>query len=64
MFQAEDPDREAQEKLAEFLDWMEDWVEDTGFIAGTKNVTLADIAFLAIFATLEQFDHVVMDIHR
>ena len=64
LFEGADPVREKQEKLVQMIDIMESWVTATGFIAGTKHITLADIAFMVVYATLEQFDDIIVDLDR
>jgi len=34
------------------LTWTNDFVKDSGYIAGTENMTVADIVFVATFSTI------------
>ena len=42
----------AQERLVEVLKWANDFVKASGFVAGTEHHSIADIAFLATYATM------------
>jgi glutathione S-transferase len=44
---------DAQEKFQESLEALEGFLKPTGFAAGTKNFTLADLAFLASISTAD-----------
>ena len=48
----EKPTTEEKAKLAEAFAWVEDFIKPTGFIAGTNTMTIADLAFLAVYSAI------------
>ena len=46
------PNKEAKAKYVEVLGWVTAMVKK-GFVAGTPDVTLADLSFVSTFATLK-----------
>ena len=55
-------DLEMMEKMHEVLRWVTEFIEVTGYAAGTKMLTIADLCFTATLSTLlasdliEKFD--------
>jgi len=47
------PAQKEFDKLDEVLGWINDWVSDDKFSAGTTEMTLADISLMATFSTLK-----------
>ncbi len=52
-------DRDVVDGLANVLGTVESWIRDGSFICDTKHVTLADIAFLAVFDALRNFGSLI-----
>ena len=48
----EDIDTEQYNKLKEVLGWAKDFIAETGYVAGTEKMTLADICFLATLSSM------------
>jgi len=44
-------EEQLREKFKTALGWANDFVKETGYIAGTKSLTIADIAFMGSFST-------------
>ena len=49
MFGGPVPGAEKLEKFNEVMGWVNDFLKPTGYVAGTKHLTVADIAFLATY---------------
>jgi len=47
------PAQKEFDKLDEVLGWLNDWVSDDKFSAGTTDMTIADISLMATFSTLK-----------
>ena len=45
-------DKEKYAKLQEVLGWAKDFIANTGYAAGTKKLTLADICFISTLSTV------------
>ncbi len=45
-----------QERFVEVLNWLNDFVKPTGFVAGTDHFTIADIACFATYSTQKACD--------
>lgn len=41
------------ERFKEVMGWVNDFIKPTGYVAGTDCLTVADLAFLATYATIE-----------
>merc|ERR1712080_657853 len=52
MFGGPTPGDKEKNRLAEVLGWVNDWVKDGKFVAGTDNITLGDISCLATFSSI------------
>ena len=50
MFGAPIPDETTFNKFYEVLGWANDMVKETGYVAGTDHLTVADIAFIATYS--------------
>jgi len=51
--------QDKHDKFKEVMGWVNDFVKKTGYVAGTDHLTVADLAFLATYATIVetgQFD--------
>ena len=48
-------DSSVNDTLKEILTWCEDFLKQSGFIAGTQNISIADFSFLANISTLKDF---------
>jgi len=46
--------KKEHDKLKEVLGWMDDFVKDGAFAAGTAKITLADISLLASYTTMKE----------
>ena len=53
MFGGEKPGQDKFDKLKEVLGWLETFVADGKFSAGTDWLTLSDIALLATYSTVK-----------
>jgi len=53
MFGGEKPGQEKFDKLKEVLGWVEKFVADDKFAAGTDSITVADLALLATYSTMK-----------
>ena len=49
---SESIDKEKYAKLQEVLGWAKDFIADTGYVAGTTKLTLADICFVSTLSTV------------
>ena len=51
MFSGNEPDSspEKMDKFKEVMGWVNDFIKPTGYVAGTENLTVADISFLATY---------------
>ena len=58
-FGGEMPGQDKVDKLNEVLGWVNDFVADDKFAAGTNQMTLADISLIATYSTLKVF----LDLH-
>ena len=45
------------DKLKEVLQWANDFVKETGYVAGTEHLTIADICFASTYGTILAADH-------
>ena len=45
-------EKEKWEKLQEVLGWTKGFIEETGYVAGTAKMTLADLCFLATLSSV------------
>ena len=45
------------DKLKEVLGWANDFVKETGYVAGTDHLTIADICFASTYGTILAADH-------
>ena len=48
----EDIEKDKYNKLKEVLGWAKDFIAETGYVAGTEKMTIADICFLATLSTI------------
>lgn len=48
----EDIEKEKYDKLKEVLGWAKDFIAETGYVAGTEKVTIADMCFLATLSSI------------
>lgn len=58
-FEGQKPGPDTLEKFKEVMGWVNDYIKPTGYVAGTDHLTVADLCFLATFATVvatEYFD--------
>ena len=53
MFGGDKAGQDKVDKLKEVLGWMNDFVADDKFAAGTSHLTLADISLLATYSTMK-----------
>jgi len=53
MFGGDKPGQDKVDKLKEVLGWVNDFVADDKFAAGTSQMTLADISLLATYSTMK-----------
>ena len=53
MFETGKPDQDKVDKLKEVLGWVDGFVAEDKFCAGTSHITIADIAFLITFSTFK-----------
>ena len=54
LFGKEDPGREGKEKhFHKVMGWVRDFLEPTGYVAGTDHLTVADLAFVATYSNIE-----------
>ncbi|CAB4055392.1 GST [Lepeophtheirus salmonis] len=56
MFANADVPAEKYDKLKEVLGWANDMVKETGFAAGTEEMTIADIAWVATYSSIKEAD--------
>ena len=59
MFGGPAPGPDKLEKFTEVMGWVNDFIKPTGYVAGTDHLTVADLCFLATYATIvasENFD--------
>ena len=49
---AKSVDEDAAKKLKEALDWINGYLDKTGYIAGTKHITIADLVFFVWVSSL------------
>eukprot|EP00096_Caligus_rogercresseyi_P012743 TRINITY_DN543_c0_g1_i1.p1 TRINITY_DN543_c0_g1~~TRINITY_DN543_c0_g1_i1.p1 ORF type:complete len:218 (-),score=57.88 TRINITY_DN543_c0_g1_i1:67-720(-) len=54
MFRGSEPKPEAFDKLKEVLGWANDMLKETGFAAGTENMTIADICWVATYSSIKE----------
>jgi len=58
LFGKEVPDKESKDKrFKEVMGWVTDFIKPTGYVAGTDHLTVADIAFIATYSTIEAVNH-------
>lgn len=48
-----EPSEENVRKARQALVWAEDMIKTTGYAAGTNHITIADLAFVATFSTIQ-----------
>ena len=48
--------------MKEAFAWLEDFIKPTGFVAGTKDLTLADISAFANISTFEATEKIFIDL--
>jgi len=48
----EDIEKDKYNKLKEVLGWAKDFIAETGYVAGTEKMTIADICFLATLSSI------------
>ena len=53
MFGGDKPGQDKVDKLKEVLGWVDGFVSGDKFCAGTSNLTIADIAFVATYSSLK-----------
>ena len=53
MFGGDKAGQDKVDKLKEVLGWMNDFVADDKFAAGTSHLTLADLSLLATYSTMK-----------
>ena len=53
MFGGDKPGQDKVDKLKEVLGWVDGFVSEDKFCAGTSNITIADIAFVATYSSLK-----------
>ena len=62
MFGGEKPGQDKFDKLKEVLGWLETFVADDKFSAGTDCITLGDLALLATYSTMKAADLAGIDL--
>ena len=53
MFGGDKPGQDKVDKLKEVLGWVDGFVAEDKFCAGTSQMTIADITFMATYSTLK-----------
>merc|ERR1712045_1022756 len=55
VFSGNEPDSspEKMDKFVEVMGWVNDFIKPTGYVAGTHHLTVADLCFVATYATIE-----------
>jgi len=53
MFGGPTPGPDKHDKFKEVMGWVNDFIKATGYVAGTDHLTVADLAFVATYATIE-----------
>ena len=53
MFGGPAPGEDKMDRFKEVMGWVNDFIKTSGFAAGTDCMTLADLAFLATYSTIE-----------
>ena len=53
---------EGKKNLAEAFGWLEDFIKPTGFVAGTKEMTVADLSALATVSSIEKTEKNYIDL--
>ena len=51
------PGENEQKRFDEVMGWVQDFIKPTGYVAGTSYLTLADLAFLATYSTVDATGH-------
>ena len=46
------------------MGWLEDYLKPTGFVAGTKSMTVADLSVLATYSSMEQCKDVYVNLEE
>ena len=53
-----DPEAEKKEKrFAEVMTWVTQFLAEAGYAAGTDHLTVADLAFVATYSSIEAISH-------
>ena len=45
-----------KKEFKEIMNWVDDFIKDTGYVAGTNHLTLADICFSATYSYETSFN--------
>ena len=53
MFGGRAAGEDKMDRFKEVMGWVNDFIKTSGFVAGTDCMTLADLAFLATYSTIE-----------
>ena len=61
MFRGEPAKEEHLAKLREVLGWANGFLLETGYVAGTQDLTIADLAFLATFSSIRASEVVPLE---
>eukprot|EP00096_Caligus_rogercresseyi_P006163 TRINITY_DN22422_c0_g1_i1.p1 TRINITY_DN22422_c0_g1~~TRINITY_DN22422_c0_g1_i1.p1 ORF type:complete len:232 (-),score=47.75 TRINITY_DN22422_c0_g1_i1:56-685(-) len=64
MFRNEDASKESLDKLHMVLGWANDMVKESGYVAGTDHMTIADLCWVATYSTLKACDVVPLDKYK
>ena len=59
VYKGEDFSKEVIGKIEQDLEWINDFLKDTGFLAGTDGPTLADYSLLAMYSSMNGLEGVV-----
>ncbi len=49
MFKSGKPGEKEHDRFKEVMGWVNDFIKPTGYVAGTKHLTLADVAFVSTY---------------
>ena len=51
------PGENELKRFHEVMGWVEDFLKPTGYVAGTKHLTVADLAFLSTYSSIVALNH-------
>ena len=57
LFGGPKPGQDKVDRFAEVMGWVNDFVKTSGYVAGTDHLTVADVAFVATYATIVAAGH-------